>query len=325
MKHYQVRLYVESDFKLWNAFVKEAKNATFLFHRNFMEYHNDRFDDFSLLVFDGEELVAVLPANKVGTAVHSHQGLTYGGFVLKQKAKLGTVLEIVKATLQFLHEQQITILHLKTIPAFYCRFLSEEIEYCLFLLNAKTHRTDCLSVLDLTKDFSFSNHRRLCIRKGDSANLIIKEETDLESFWNQVLIPNLEQKHQAKPVHSLEEITKLQQQFPDNIRHFNVYHNNEIVAGTTMFVTDTVAHPQYVSGNDKKNETGSLDYLYHYLITDAFADKEYFDFGPSHEENGKKINNGILFWKESFGAKTTVQGFYEIETANYNLLDAILV
>jgi len=290
-----------------------------------MEYHKDRFADFSILVFEGSELAAVLPAHNVGTAVHSHQGLTYGGFVVRKKVKLGSVIDMVRTTLQFLHEQQITKLYLKTIPNFYCSFLSEEIDYCLFLLNAKTYRKDCLSVLDLTKDFSFSNHRRLCIRKGDSANLSIREETDLTSFWDQVLIPNLKQKHQAKPVHSLEEITALQQRFPENIRHFNVYDKDEIVAGTTMFVTDTVAHPQYVSGNDRKNETGSLDYLYNYLITEAFADKHYFDFGPSHEENGKKINNGILFWKESFGAKTTVQGFYEIETANYNLLDDILL
>ena len=325
MKQYQVRLYHESDFMLWNAFINKAKNATFLFHRNFMEYHAAHFEDFSLLVFEGEKLVSVLPANRVGATVFSHQGLTYGGFVLSEKVKLGNVIEIVKATLSFLHQQKITNLNLKPIPAFYCHSFSDEIEYCLFLLNAKNYKKECLSVLDLSNEFSFSKDRKQCIRRGVSANLIIKEETNMESFWNQILIPNLEQKHQAKPVHSLTEITKLQQHFPDNIRHFNVYHNNEIVAGTTIFVTDKVAHPQYISGNDKKNETGSLDFLYSHLITEVFADKNFFDFGPSHEENGKKINQGILFWKESFGAKTTVQSFYEIETANFNLLDNILL
>ena len=75
----------------------------------------------------------------------------------------------------------------------------------------------------------------------------------------------------------------------------------------------------------KKNELGSLDYLYHYLITEVFSDKNYFDFGPSHEENGMKINSGILFWKESFGAKTTIQSYYEVTTANYKLLENILI
>jgi hypothetical protein len=155
--------------------------------------------------------------------------------------------------------------------------------------------------------------------------LVIKEELNFELFWNKILIPNLDKKHSAKPVHSIEEITKLQNTFPDNIRHFNVYDENNIVAGTTIFISENVAHPQYISGNNQKNELGSLDYLYDYLIKVVFKDKKYFDFGPSHEDNGLKINEGILFWKESFGAKTTVQDYYEIETQKYNNLAATLI
>ena len=33
----------------WDAFVKTSKNGTFLFMRDYMEYHNDRFIDYSLL------------------------------------------------------------------------------------------------------------------------------------------------------------------------------------------------------------------------------------------------------------------------------------
>ena len=195
----------------------------------------------------------------------------------------------------------------------------------MFLLNAKVIRKDVLSVNDLTKPFFITKTRRESIHRGKKNNLIIKEESNFELFWNQILIPNLKQKHQAKPVHTVEEIMNLQQHFPKNIRHFNVYYNDEIVAGTTIFITDKVAHPQYISGNEKKNELGSLDYLYHYLITEVFSDKNYFDFGPSHEENGMKINSGILFWKESFGAKTTIQSYYEVTTANYKLLENILI
>ena len=53
--------------------------------------------------------------------------------------------------------------------------------------------------------------------------------------------------------------------------------------------------------------------------------KEYFDFGPSHENNGLNIVKNINFWKESFGANTLVQDFYEVETSNYQLLDTILI
>jgi len=325
VKNFTVKYYTSQDYAVWNAFVSSAKNAAFLFHRDFMEYHKDRFEDSSLLVFDGEKLVSVIPANSVGAAVFSHQGLTYGGFVFDAKIKLGEVLEIVKSVLQFLHANKISTFQLKLIPSIYTSYFSEEIEYALFLTNAKLLRRDCLSVLDLTKPFKITKTRRESIRRGEKNGLVIKEELEFDLFWNEILIPNLDRKHNAKPVHTAAEITQLQQSFSENIRHFNVYHQGKIVGGSTIFITDMVAHPQYISGNPQKNELGSLDYLYHYLIADVFKDKQFFDFGPSHEQDGKKINEGILFWKESFGAKTTVQDQYEVATANFGLLDSILI
>ena len=123
----------------------------------------------------------------------------------------------------------------------------------------------------------------------------------------------------------MEEIRSLQQKFPNNIRHFNVYKDDEIVAGTTVFVTDKVAHPQYISGNEQKNELGSLDFLYSHLITEVFKDKSFFDFGISNENQGRKLNLGLQFWKESFGTKTIVQDFYEIKTNNYPLLEQVML
>lgn len=325
MKHYQIRRYKNDDFTLWNDFISKAKNATFLFHRNFMEYHSDRFEDHSLMVFDEEKLIAVLPANRVGTVVHSHQGLTYGGLVISNKIKLNVVIAVLGELLRFLSEEGIEKLNLKMIPDFYNNNFSEELEYCMFIVNAQLVRRDALSVLNLKKQVKPSKTRLESIRRGENKGLIIKEEPNFELFWNQILIPNLDKKHQSKPVHTFQEMELLHKNFPDSIRQFNVYHDNEIVAGTTMFLTDKVAHPQYISGNQKKNELGSLDYLYYYLMTEVFKDKIYFDFGPSHEDNGRKIKEGILFWKESFGARTTTQNFYEIVTRNYPLLETVLI
>lgn len=325
MKHYQIRLYNSADFDQWNTFISVAKNATFLFNRNFMEYHSERFQDYSLMVFDEEQLVAVLPANKNQNKLYSHQGLTYGGLVLNSKSKLSSVISIFKSVLQFLNENSIEILVLKTTPNFYLDYFSDELEYCLFIVQAKLNRRDSLSVIDLTKPYFITKTRKESIRRGKKNNLIIKEELNFELFWNKILIPNLDKKHHVKPVHSVEEITFLQKRFPNNIRHFNVYHKDKIVAGTTVFCTDKVAHPQYISGNSDKNELGSLDYLYHHLITEVYKDKHFFDFNNSNEEQGTKINEGLLFWKESFGAKTVIQNFYEVQTKNYPLLASVLI
>ena len=277
------------------------------------------------MVFDENKLVAVLPANRVEDALFSHQGLTYGGLVLQQKAKLSTTISIFQSILKFLNENDFRTLTIKELPDFYCDTFSNELDYCLSILNAKLIRKDSLSVIDLSKSYFITKTRKESIRRGKKMGLVIKEELNFELFWNEILIPNLDKKHQVKPVHTIEEMVLLHSRFPNNIRHFNVYHNDKIVAGTTVFITDKVAHPQYISGNSQKNELGSLDYLYHHLITDVFKDKQIFDFGISNEAQGRKINEGLLFWKESFGAKTVTQGFYEVETKNYKLLQSVLI
>lgn len=329
MNLYKIVKYQKLNFELWNSFVSSAKNATFLFDRSFMEYHSDRFEDYSLLVFDtdasGEKLVAVLPANRVEDTVFSHQGLTYGGLVFSEKTKLKEVILMMKEILHFLNNNEIEKLILKQFPPFYCSHFSDELDYISFLVNAKLLQRDSLSVIDLTKPYFISKTRKESINRGKKNGLIIKEEAKFELFWNEILVPNLDKKHALKPVHTFQEMELLQSRFPENIRHFNVYDNNKIVAGTTVFINNHVVHPQYISGNENKNSLGSLDYLYHYLISDFFKDKKIFDFNNSNENKGTKLNDGLHFWKESFGAQTVTQSFYEIQTANYVLLENVLI
>lgn len=322
---YTIACYNNTYCEKWNDFVAESKNGTFLFHRDFMEYHADRFVDHSLIIFEENQTVALLPAHKVGNSVYSHWGLTYGGLILSSKTKLTDVINIVNQLLHYLYKEGISKLKIKSIPHIYHKIPSEELEYALFLANAKVVRRDSLFVIEAKSALQFTKTRREAISRGVKNNLKIIEEPYFELFWNEILIPNLRAKHQASPVHTAVEIIALHKKFPDNIRHFNVYQDSKIVGGTTVFITQTVAHPQYISGNEDKNMLGSLDYLYAHLIINVFQDKKYFDFGISNEEQGRKLNGGLAFWKESFGARTVVHDFYEVETANFGLLDNVLL
>ena len=123
----------------------------------------------------------------------------------------------------------------------------------------------------------------------------------------------------------VEEIEKLASNFPENIVQFNVMKDAAIVAGATMFISDRVAHVQYISANEDKQQLGSLDFLFHQLITSAYREKKYFDFGVSNENQGKNINKGLQYWKECFGARSVVQEFYEVNTANHTKLDSVFI
>jgi len=320
-----VRKYDPQDKLLWDNFIEQAKNATFLFSRDFIEYHKDRFVDYSLLVYKGNELVALVPANLVEDKLYSHQGLTYGGFILNNKAKLIDASHYFSAVLSFLNSEGIDSLCIKLLPTIYHLLPSDELQYLLFITEAKLLRTDVSSTIELGNALKIKSNRMEGVKKAKKHNLRITEGNEFDEFWDEILVPNLKERHNAVPVHSLDEIKSLNSSFPNNIFQFNVYDGNKLVAGATIFDTKTVTHAQYISANADKQTLGSLDFLFEYLIKTRFVDNKYFDFGTSNENSGKNVNKGLQYWKECFGARSIVHQTYEVKTANYTKFKDVFI
>ena len=290
-----------------------------------MEYHADRFEDYSLLVYKNEKLVGLLPATISGKKIWSHQGLTYGGLLLSPKTKLKETVNIFREILKFLASEEIETLHVKLMPKIYHSIPADEIDYLLFIAEAKLIRTDILSVIDQSNPVKIASNRLEGVKKAQKNKLKIEAGNSFEAFWNQILTPNLALRHDAMPVHSLGEIVELEQHFRENIKQFNVFKGDEIVGGATIFETENVAHVQYISANEDKQQLGTLDFLFEFLINEKFKQKRYFDFGTSNENQGKNINEGLLYWKECFGARSISQHFYEVKTSNYKKLESIFI
>lgn len=286
-----------------------------------MDYHKDRFEDFSLLIYKGKILYALLPANINDDVVYSHQGLTYGSFVLQDSAKLKSTFLAFKEVLKFLFEERIKKLDIRIIPTFYNSLPSDELEYILYKAEASLVKCDMILLIDYQNKLRFQKNRREGINKAKRKGLLVKVDGDYEKFWNEILIPNLKEKYNTSPVHSLNEIKLLAARFPNHIKQVNVYQDDKIVAGTTVFLTKNVVHPQYISGDQNKNELGSLDLLMNDVFDHFKEGRNYFSFNTSSEENGKLLNEGLLFWKESCGARPLIFNNYEINTDTYRTLE----
>lgn len=315
-----LKKYSPEDQNQWDAFCDTAKNATFLFKRDFMDYHQARFEDSSFLLFKDTKLLALLPANRVENSLYSHQGLTYGGLIVDKQLKTSDYLILFSTLIQYLDTQGISSFILKKLPGFYTEVPSDEIDYVLQLTAAIRIRSDIASVLALQQSIQVSKIRLRGVKKALKNNLRIEEEIDFTAFWEQILRPNLKAKHGVLPVHSLEEIQLLKARFPKNIRQFSVYQGDLIVGGTTIFETDTVAHAQYISAHPTLANLGSLDLLFDHLIQGVYKDKTYFDFGISTEQNGLKLNKGLLAWKEGFGARVKTYDTFEINPQKHTQL-----
>jgi len=77
----EVRPYEPGDRELWDRLVEESRSRHFFFRRDYMEYHRDRFEDASRIVFVAGTPVAAFPASRHGDEIRSHGGLTFGGIL----------------------------------------------------------------------------------------------------------------------------------------------------------------------------------------------------------------------------------------------------
>lgn len=312
MKNYTVRLYSNNDFELWNDFVSKAKNATFLFHRNFMEYHKDRFEDYSMMVFYSDDLVSIIPANRVGDEVFSHQGLTYGGFVLGEKTTLDAIPAIYNAVLDFLVGHRIALLQVKEIPFFYDNATESVEKTILYKNGTKIIRKNTFLGIDLNSDFSISKSKLKHYKRLLNSGLLIEKENGFDCFWQQVLTPLLHEKYGVSPVHSLTEITLLKKLFENNIEQYSVYLDNEILAGITIFKTTDVIKSQYGAVTENGKKYRALDFLFIHLIEKFKNSYRFFDMGTVDDDSESGINQGLLNQKKELGCEAYNQNIFQI-------------
>ena len=304
----------ESKFKEdWDDVVSKSRIDSFLFKRNFMDYHNDRFEDNSYLIFKNGKLEGLLPGNISNKIWYSHQGLTYGGLVSTIKLTTVDVLIIFELLNKQLKNIGITDVIIKPTPYIYHKYPSQEELYALYRNEAIRISCNLSSTIFKPYNLTFTELRQRGIKKANKNNIVIRESSDLLDFWN-ILEFNLEKTYGKKPVHSFTEIKYLKNLFPENIKLFCSYFKEQIVAGVVVFIMENIIHVQYISASHFGKKNGALDLLFHNLINERFTNYLIFDFGQSTEDYGRYLNEGLIFQKEGFGGRGIVY-----ETFNYKL------
>jgi len=298
----------------WDNFVRKSRNATFLHLRGYMEYHRDRFIDGSLLLHDEKgRLVALLPANITGDKAVSHGGLTYGGLLLDSKADVMVVRDAFKAIRKFYHGHGVTEFMYKAVPTIYDRLPSQEDRYVLFLEGATTSVVNISSAVDLSVENKYNENTRRNIRKAIKEGVVIDESDDLESFY-QILSELLATRFDTSPVHTLAELRHLAVLFPENIRLMMAYRHGNPVAGTLLYISETVTHTQYIAANDEGKACDALSLLFDSAINSSRINgKRYFDFGTCNENGGRYLNTGLIRQKNGFGGRGVIYPTYTLK------------
>lgn len=308
-----IKKYSSTEQPIWDDFIDNSKNGTFMLKRGYMDYHSDRFIDNSLMFYEDDELIALLPASKHDDEIRSHGGLTYGGIITNKKMTAQKMLDIFDEMKKHLTECNITKLIYKCVPCIYHNYPADEDLYALFRNNAKLIRRDISTTIFLPEKIKFSDLRKRGAKKALKNGLLVKENHDFKTYIA-LLADVLKLHHDTKPVHTAEELELLASRFPDIIKLYAAFDEEEkMYAGVVIFDTPQTVHAQYIANSEKGREIGALDLVMDYLINTYAADKKYFDFGISTENSGRYLNNGLISQKEGFGGRATVYDFYEME------------
>lgn len=302
--------YTQEHKKQWDDFCKSALNGVFLFYRDYMDYHNDRFQDHSLLFYKEKKLIALLPCNErtekfensseMTRVLSSHDGLTFGSFIMGIHTHQSDMMDCVAELKEYCKVEGLSAVHFKPVPIMLQKTPAEQDVFALIYHGAKLLKSEP-SIITAIKGYIPNYGEKWSNKCAVQSNLYFRccvEDFDWEQY-HKLLTYVLYKYHQTKPVHSLSELLLLRNRFPENIQLFAVFNEDTMVAGTVVYIYNGTVHTQYMAANEDGRDKRALHYCIHNIIN-YFKDKNWLDFGTSMMNRGNELDKGLIMFKEGF-------------------------
>ena len=294
----------------WAAVLDGSKNGLFLFHRDYMEYHSDRFEDLSSIAYIEEKPVALFPlARSLQTGeISSHPGLTFGGVVLLREIRGDVALAVIDKLLDGARDSGAGEITVKILPQIFASYPAGELEYALWRRGFRLSRRDLSSVLPLVNGFTFNTLKRRAVGKARKCGVSVGPVGPVE--FHKLVSDVLKEKHEVAPVHSASEMEILASKFPRSISIVGAWREDRLLAGSMVYRYGHIWHTQYLACSNEGRECGALDLVIsHIKEVGSSEGAALLSFGTSTESAGTVLNEGLLWQKESFGARSVTHDF----------------
>lgn len=325
---FTVHPYDPSQESRWDAFVlSRAMNGTFLHTRRFLSYHPPgRFRDASVMVYNGQELCAVVPAadqtlEDGRRMLRSHPGSTFGGPVIgPELLRAPKLVELVAALDAYYQAEGFDGAEMKLTSDLFSILPTDALQYALYhagytdeLEIAAYLPTEGRTHGELVAAYSFNKRYDLkrCVRAG-LYDRPLQTAEELSAFYD-LLCLNL-RKFDAKPVHTLAELTDLTQtRLRGESFLLGVYSPQRMVAGACLFWfrQTNVLHTQYLATAQDVSECAPSVFLYDSVIRLGLSlGVKAVSFGTSTHERGRVLNTGLIQNKEGYGCLHALNRIY---------------
>lgn len=297
----------------WDAAVAATRNGTFQHRRAYMDYHNDRFTDASLIARDDRgNIIAILPAHACDDTIASHRGLSYAGWLMTSRLDMLAMMDLWQQFIGHCRANGFKELIYKPSPHIYHKYPSEEDLYALWRSGATLSSRLVSTAAPLQAAMPFDMSCRQSVRKAQKNGVTVQRSDDYASFWT-MLNTRLDERYGAAPVHTLDEIELLHSRFHNNIRLYTATLGDELLAGIVMYVSDTVGHSQYTASTEQGRNMRVIPLIYSQIIADLSAEGvQWIDYGTSNENGGLILNEGLIRQKIGFGARAICFDTYSL-------------
>lgn len=310
----KIERYSSNKEDIWNDFNRNSKNGLFLFDRRYMDYHSNRFKDHSLLFYNNEKLIALLPLSEHCSELRSHGGLTYGGFITDSRMKQHIMNDCFSALASYALDNSFDSIIYKCVPHLYHKQPAEEDRFSLYANGAMLETVDVSTVVNLTSQLKMTKGRKAQISRAKREGVYIEERCELTDFEIFIDLENrvLEDKHGVKAVHTGKELKLLHDKFPDKIHLFVASKDNIVIAGTVVYEYEQAIHTQYMAADENARTIGALDLTIRTIMNKYQNSKLWLDFGISTEHGKIYLNEGLCSQKEGFGGRTNVYEIWKV-------------
>jgi hypothetical protein len=320
----KIERYEPSDRQVWDDFIGHSRNGTFMQERKFLSYHPpERFKDLSLLFFnDHRKLVAVMPAaqqrNGEQEELISYPGASHGGIIVAKEFGCADAMAVVSLLIEFCRDKGLAAVEVRLVPRIYHSWPSDELDFALRFNGFSLCRTELATALPLKGldglQPALAESTQRNIRKAQRLGVEIDESKDLADFWD-MLAANLKERHQARPTHTLEELTELSKRYPQSIKLFAANRQTEMVGGVLVFLLNNrVINCFYIAGKQEYQALRAQELLFYRVIQWGMErNYHYLDWGISTENMGMKLNSGLFRFKEKFGGRGVLREAYRLE------------
>lgn len=318
-----IKKYTEKLNNIWDDFIIKSNNGTIFHTQQFLNYHSKgKFKNHSLLFFDDNNLVGVLPAaiiqDRNKKVLYSHPGASFGGFVCNNLS-FEKYNNMILALEEYSIKNNFNIIRLINTPSIYYKIKNNSLDYLIQwrgFFKKEIYISHYLKNNMKTQSLSFLHKRKQRYIKNIIRNktFSIKESHNFEVFYP-ILIKS-KNLFKTQPTHSLKELLILKNKFSKEIHLLLFYKNKKIAGGSVIFFTSNNTALIFYNAIDSKFKKDHLStfQLYNCIKFAKKNNKEILDFGVSHtpeSPNPLDPKFSLIQFKEHFGTRGVVRTIYE--------------